>query len=189
MGPVRLLAVAAALVASMVVAVPLVMTGVTTASATTTLDPGVKGCDVLLTAPIGHDCLLPWPNNAFTVASKKTPTGRLLAVSSTLDPTNVKGIHVSTTYINQGDGFSPGSVIMTYVPNLDLVASHIASSTDIGSSLDSNAPIVVLDTATGKRVPYFAELDRADDEYGGAVAADPPRGRAHRDPPLRGRPS
>jgi len=159
MGPVRLLAVAAALVASMVVAVPLVMTGVTTASATTTLDPGVKGCDVLLTAPIGHDCLLPWPNNAFTVASKKTPTGRLLAVSSTLDPTNVKGIHVSTTYINQGDGFSPGSVIMTYVPNLDLVASHIASSTDIGSSLDSNAPIVVLDTATGKRVPYFAELD------------------------------
>ena len=159
MGPVRLLAVAAALVASMVVAVPLVMTGVTTASATTTLDPGVKGCDVLLTAPIGHDCLLPWPNNAFTVASKKTPTGRLLAVSSTLDPTNVKGIHVSTSYINQGDGFSPGSVIMTYVPNLDLVASHIASSTDIGSSLDSNAPIVVLDTATGKRVPYFAELD------------------------------
>src|ERR1019366_6018869 len=135
------------------------MTGVTTASATTTLDPGVKGCDVLLTAPIGHDCLLPWPNNAFTVSSKKTPTGRQLAVSSTLDPTNVKGVHVSTTYINQGDGFSPGSVILTYVPNLDLVASHVAPSTDIGSSLDSNAPIVLLDTVTGKRVPYFAELD------------------------------
>ncbi len=48
---------------------------------------------------------------------------------------------------------------MTYVPNLDLEASHIASSTDIGSSLDSNAPIVLLDTATRRRVPYFAELD------------------------------
>jgi hypothetical protein len=156
---VQLRAIAATLVVLTVVAVPLVMTGVTTASATTTLDPGVKGCDVLLTAPIGHDCLLPWPNNAFTVASKKSPTGRQLAVSSTLDPTNVKGVHVATTYINHGDGFSPGSVIMTYVPNLDLVASHIASSTDIGSSLDSNSPIVLFDTATGKRVPYFAELD------------------------------
>src|ERR1019366_1914409 len=122
-------------------------------SGTTALDPGVKGCDVLLAAPVGHDCLLPWPNDAFTIASKKTLTGRQLAVSSTLDPTNVRGVHASTTYINQGDGFSPGSVIMTYVPNVDLVASHIASSTDIGSSLDSNAPIVLLDTATGQRVP------------------------------------
>ena len=150
----RVLALAAALAASTIVAVPFV----TTAGATT-LDPGVRGCDVLLTAPVGHDCLLPWPNNAFTVASKTTPTGRQLAVSSTLDPTNVKGVHVSTIYINEGDGFSPGSAIMTYVPNLDLVASHIAPSTDIGSSLDSNAPIVLLDTVTGKRVPYFAELD------------------------------
>ena len=128
-------------------------------AAAATLRPGVKGCDVLLTAPVGHDCLLPWPNNAFTVASKKTVTGRKLAISSRVDPTNVKGVHPSTKYVNQGDGFSPGSVIMTYVPSLNLVASHVASSTDIGSSLDSNAPIVVLDTATGQRVPYFAELD------------------------------
>ena len=142
------------------VAVPFVtIAGVSTAAVTTAVNPGVKGCDTLLTAPVGHDCLLPWPNDAFTVASKKTPTGRQLAVSSTLDPTNVQGVHVATNYVNQGDGFSPGSVIMTYIPNLDLVASHVTSSTDIGSSLDSNAPIVVLDTATGKRVPYFAELD------------------------------
>jgi hypothetical protein len=128
-------------------------------STTTTMSPGVKGCDVLLPAPAGHDCLLPWPNDAFTVPSTRTKTGRQLAVSSRLDPTNVRGVHASTTFVNQGDGFSPGSVIMTYVPNLDLVASHIASSTDIGSSLDSKAPIVILDTATGGRVPYFAELD------------------------------
>jgi hypothetical protein len=123
------------------------------------LSPGVRGCDVLLTAPAGHDCLLPWPNNAFTVPSTKTPTGRQLAISSTLDPTNVRDVHASTTYVNQSDGFSPGSVIMTYVSNLDLSASHVAPSTDIGSSLDPNAPIVLLDTATRDRVPYFAELD------------------------------
>jgi len=131
----------------------------TKATITTALDPGVKGCDVLLTAPAGHDCLLPWPNNAFTVASSHTVTGRQLAVSSRLDPTNVGGVHAATTSVDQGDGFSPGSVIMTYVPNLDLVASRIAPSTDIGSSLDSSAPIVVMDTATGQRIPYFVELD------------------------------
>jgi hypothetical protein len=139
-----------------------VVTGGCTGSpkiASSTLSPGVKGCDVLLTAPAGHHCLLPWPNNAFTVPSTKTMTGRRLAVSSTLDPSNVKGVHASTTYVDQSDGFSPGSAIMTYVPNLDLAASHIATSTDIGSSLDSKAPIVILDSATGEHIPYFAELD------------------------------
>jgi len=133
--------------------------GSKTQGATAGIGPGVKGCDQLLTAPAGHDCLLPWPNDAFTVASKKTPTGRQLAIPSMLDPTNLKGAHVSTTFINQGDGFSPGSVIMTYVPDLALAASHVAPSTDIGSSLGSKSPIVILDTVTGARVPYFAELD------------------------------
>ena len=33
-------------------------------------DAAVHGCDVLLTAPAGHHCLLPWPNDAFTVAAQ-----------------------------------------------------------------------------------------------------------------------
>jgi hypothetical protein len=48
---------------------------------------------------------------------------------------------------------------MTYVSGLSIAASRIATSTNIGRSLAPNAPIVVLDTATGERVPYFAELD------------------------------
>ena len=117
-----------------------------------------NGCDVLLTAPVGHHCLLPWPNDAFTVPSN-TATGRRLNISSGVDPANVAGVHVGTTYQNQGDGFSPGSVIMTYVSNLDLTKSGIATSTDIGLSLAPNAPIVIFDTVTHARVPYFAELD------------------------------
>ena len=50
-------------------------------------------------------------------------------------------------------------MILTYVPGLSLTRSNIAPSTDIGLSLDANAPIVILDTATQTRVPYFAELD------------------------------
>jgi hypothetical protein len=121
-------------------------------------DAAVDGCDVLLAAPVGHNCLLPWPNDAFTVPAR-TATGRRLNISSEVDPTNVSGVHVSTTAQNKGDGFSPGAQIMTYVSGLSIAASRIATSTNIGLSLAPNSPIVILDTATHKRVPYFAELD------------------------------
>jgi hypothetical protein len=48
---------------------------------------------------------------------------------------------------------------MTYVSGLSITQSGIATSTDIGKSLAPDAPIVILDTATNERVPYFAELD------------------------------
>ncbi len=121
-------------------------------------DAAVSGCDVLLTAPAGHHCLLPWPNDAFTIAAPTT-TGRRLAISSKLAPANKNGVHVATAAQNQGDGFSPGSLIMTYVPGLSLAKSKIATSTDIGLSLAPGSPVVVLDTVTHARVPYFAELD------------------------------
>jgi len=121
-------------------------------------DPAVNGCDVLLEAPARHHCLLPWPNDAFTI-SAGTPTGRRLNLSSQVDPVNKHGVHVATAAQNAGDGFSPGSLIMTYVPGLSLAKSKIAQSTNIGASLASNSPIVVLDTVTHRRVPYFAELD------------------------------
>ena len=74
-------------------------------------DPGVKGCDILVTAPVGHSCMLPWPNDAFTVAAKTT-TGRRINISATLDPANKSGVHVNPKAQNLNDGFSPGSVIL-----------------------------------------------------------------------------
>ena len=87
-------------------------------AAATMPDAAVAGCDVLLTAPVGHHCLLPWPNDAFTVHANTT-TGRRLNISAKLDPKNNKGVHVATAPQNKGDGFSPGSVIMTYVAGLE----------------------------------------------------------------------
>ena len=127
-------------------------------AAVTMPDAAVAGCDVLLTAPVGHHCLLPWPNDAFTVHAATT-TGRRLNIEAKVDPTNKKGAHVATAAQNRGDGFSPGSVIMTYVSGLSLSKSKIAASTNIALSLASNSPIVILDTNTHTRVPYFAELD------------------------------
>jgi hypothetical protein len=121
-------------------------------------DAAVAGCDVLLKAPFNHHCLLPWPNDAFT-GHAATPTGRRLHVASKNAPANKDGDHVDTAGQNKGDGFSPGAEIIAYVPNLSLGKSKIATSTNIGASLASDAPIVIYDTVTHTRLPYFAELD------------------------------
>jgi hypothetical protein len=121
-------------------------------------DAAIAGCDVLLKAPARHHCLLPWPNDAFTVHAA-TPTGRRLNIARKLAPANDQGVHVNTAAQNKGDGFSPGAEIITYVANLSLAKSKIATSTNIGLSTAPNAPIVIYDTVTHARVPYFAELD------------------------------
>jgi hypothetical protein len=121
-------------------------------------DAAIAGCDVLLKAPVKHDCLLPWPNDAFTVHAA-TATGRRLNVARKNAPANQDGVHVDTAAQNKADGFSPGAEIIAYVPNLSLGKSKIATSTNIGLSQAADAPIVIYDTATHTRVPYFAELD------------------------------
>jgi hypothetical protein len=123
-------------------------------------DAAVAGCDALVTTPVNHSCLLPWPNDAFTIPAK-TNTGRQIHISATSTPANKSGVHINPTYQNRNDGFSPGSVIMINVPNLSTSATGIAPSTNIGQSLPSSdtSPIVLLDTVTHQHVPYFAELD------------------------------
>ncbi len=150
---IRTFAMVGAMASLSLISTPLALSGASVAA-----DPAVKGCDVLVTAPAGHACMLPWPNDAFTVAAK-TPTGRRINISATLDPANKSGVHVNPKAQNLNDGFSAGSVILVKVPGLDLSRSGIAPSTDIGASLASDSPIVLFDTVSHTRVAYFAELD------------------------------
>ena len=104
-------------------------------------------------------CLLPFPNDYFTVADPTTPTGRRVNFTPELMPRNNNGTPIDPTDWNASDGFSPGSQIMTFVPGIDLGVTGAAPITDIGRSLDPDAPIVLLDADTGERHPYWAELD------------------------------
>jgi hypothetical protein len=118
--------------------------------------PAAAGsCDPV--APAG--CMLPFPNNYFTVADRHSATGLRVHFDAAAMPANVLGQHVDPTEWNRQDGFSPGEPILVAVPGLDVAKSHIAPVTDVGSSLDANAPIVLIDTRTGRRTPYWAELD------------------------------
>ncbi|WP_329520033.1 hypothetical protein [Spirillospora sp. NBC_01491] len=111
------------------------------------------GCDPIDPAA----CLLPFPSDWYTRPDPSTPTGRRVALRTTLR--NSIGIPVDPAEWNRSDGFSPGSMLLARVPGVDVGRSGVAPITDIGSSLRPDAPVVIVDTATGERVPYWAELD------------------------------
>ncbi len=103
--------------------------------------------------------LLPFPNDRFTVPDRTSPTGRRVHFAADALPANVAGKHIDPAEWNRQDGFSPGTPILVRVPDLDPAASRIAPVTDIGRSLAPDAPIVLVNTRTGERTPYWAELD------------------------------
>jgi hypothetical protein len=120
-----------------------------------TAAPGVKGCD-----PIGTvACLLPFPDNYYTVPDRYTVTGLRVHFTPAMMPANASGQRINPAEWDRNDGFSPGTPILTVVHGISLASTGAAPQTNIGISLRPSAPIVVLDTRTGQRVPYWAELD------------------------------
>ena len=104
-------------------------------------------------------CLLPFPNDTFTKPDASTPTGRRVNLSPLAMPRNVANRPIDPTEWNRQDGWSPGSALLTSVPGLDPARTGLAGIRDIGASLAQDAPIVLIDAATGARHPYWAELD------------------------------
>jgi hypothetical protein len=126
-----------------------------TTAAPDTTTPEPNGCDALDTGR----CLLPFPSNAYTVEDGATDTGRRVALPAGALAANESGVAIDLTEWNRNDGFSPNTPVMALVPGLDADASNLPTWTDIGASLDPDAPVVIIDTTTGDRVPLWAELD------------------------------
>jgi hypothetical protein len=143
--------------------------------------PTNVGCDPLDPSA----CLFPFPNNLFTTQDASSNTGVSVNFLPTAMPRNGteiteggEGKPVDPIEWNRNDGFSPGSAVMTLVPGLDLHATwgtqdrpfagapneagyfdhrdHIA---DIGLYAREDAPIVIINAATGERHPFWSELD------------------------------
>lgn len=109
--------------------------------------------------PIAEGCLLPFPNDHFTVVDDTTPTGRRVALAQESMPANAAGVPIDPASWNELDGFSPGAAILFQIPDLDLEASGAAPSTDIEVSLADDSPVVLLDSETGERLPHWVEAD------------------------------
>lgn len=108
-------------------------------------------------------CLQPFPSDYYTRPDASTPTGLRLDFPKAGMPTNKSGVPVDPTEINRGDGFSPGSMIVTKVPGVDNPAAFantgFVPETNMRDYARPDQPVVVYDTTTGERWPIWAELD------------------------------
>src|SRR5262245_30877277 len=77
----------------------------------------------------GPRCLLPFPDDHFTVADPHTATGRRVNFAAAALPANVAGVHVDPSELNRNDGFSPGSALALQLPGVDLARSGAAPVT------------------------------------------------------------
>ena len=107
-------------------------------------------------------CLLPFPNDYFTVEDNTTVTGRRINLSPLAMPRNVAGKPIDPTEWNRNDGFSPGAMVITYVPGIDLKktwGTDLDQIQDLELSTGAKAPIAIIDAETGQRHPFWSELD------------------------------
>jgi hypothetical protein len=113
-------------------------------------------------------CMLPFPDDYYTVADPSSATGRRINFSTEATPTNVEGKHIEASAYNGSDGFSPGSVILAKVPGIETTADVKAMGAVPVNKLRqyqrANAPVVVIDASTGQRWPIWVEIDSTANE-------------------------
>ena len=77
-------------------------------------------------------------------------------------PANAQGVHIDPTDWNQSDGFSPGSAIIAFFPGSIFTSPARGRSPTSRVRSPPTLRLCLLDTNTGERVPYWAELDTWD---------------------------
>lgn len=119
-------------------------------------------CDFIGSA-IDSICMLPFPNDYYTIGDETTPTGRRINFKTDAMPANNLGVHIDASEYNMSDGFSQGQSIIVKVPGLDtpeaLAQTSASGLSDPSRYADAEAPVVVLDAVTGERHPVWTELD------------------------------
>ena len=131
------------------------------AQATVSWEPQIDASTAGRCELLGQNrCLLPFPNDFFTVPDASTDTGRRVNFDLESMPANVNGVHIDPTDWNRNDGFSPGALILA------LRARHRPRHDRRGAD-HRHRPVARQATrrscsstrTTGERHPFFAELD------------------------------
>ncbi|MET0557770.1 MAG: hypothetical protein ABW065_03745 [Solirubrobacterales bacterium] len=121
-----------------------------------------ENCD-FIASPGNELCMLPFPDDYYTVADPTSATGRRINFKDAGMPANVLGQHIEAAPYNASDGFSPGSVILLKVPAIETTADVAATGATpinhLGLYKRGNSPVVVVDAQTGKRWPIWVEID------------------------------
>lgn len=129
-----------------------------------------QGCNPL--AP-EWDCLLPYPCDFF-VAKADTASGFKLEIPAKSRPTMTDGEVFDPTDDWPLNGFPVASQIAVLIPGGVAEADLVFHTGDIDSTTTSASHTLLIEAATGKRIPHFAEIDpRPEDEAKRALILRP----------------
>lgn len=121
-----------------------------------------ESCD-FIAEPGNALCMLPFPDDYYTVEDPSSETGRRVNFQTEGMPVNAYGQHIEATPYNASNGFSPGETILVKIPGIetveDVAAMGATPINKLSAYSEKNAPVVVIDTATGKRWPIWVEID------------------------------
>ena len=104
-------------------------------------------------------CALPFPSDYWLADDTSTPTGHRVALGPTTLPRGRTPPRrpIDPAPINTRDGWSVNGSILAYFPRA--APTGLPDPDHIADSLAPSSPTVLLNAATGERVPHFAELD------------------------------
>jgi hypothetical protein len=109
--------------------------------------------------PLGDDtCMMPWPSMAYLDEDTTTATGFRVALPAAAMPVNIDDLPVEPEPFNRWDGFSAAGPILVRFPG-GVSATGLPGHADLARSTAADSPIVLLELSTGRRIPFFAELD------------------------------
>lgn len=117
--------------------------------------PGAPTCNPLG----GQACVLPFPSDYYTTPDAVMPSGRRVDLPVAAMPRNREGVPIAPGAWERNDGFSPGSPILAFVPDLSATRTGLPGPGDVGACTAPTSPVVLLDAATGRRLACWAELD------------------------------
>ncbi len=102
-------------------------------------------------------CALPYPSTFFMQEDTESATGWRVTMGETTLPANVDGVQPSPMFINEKDGFSPVTPVITHM--LNATADGLIGHADLAAYMAEDARTIILNLETGERVPHFAEID------------------------------
>ncbi len=119
-------------------------------------------CD-FIAQPKDGMCMLPFPNDFYTVKDPASPTGKRINFTEGSMPQNKEGVPIDHNKLNVSDGFSQGQGAIVRIPGLDSLAAVQANDlvplNHLGDYAKPNQKLVVINTETGERHPVWAEID------------------------------
>ena len=102
-------------------------------------------------------CAMPWPSGYFQAPDETTASG----VRNQFGPESLvidrDGARLQPDMLNDKDGFATLTPMVVGFEDID--SSNLLSHTDLGAYTSDDVTTVVVNAATGERLPHFAEMD------------------------------